>query len=101
MAFIAEALQALAPDATFRIHDDDLEKLDLLTPNVPIPSVAEVEAKAQELAQAYNNQEYARQRAYEYYDWKTQLDMLYWDKKNGTNVWEQHIEAVKATYPKP
>lgn len=29
-----------------------------------------------------------------------QLDMLYWDKINGTNLWMQHIEAVKSKYPK-
>ena len=29
-----------------------------------------------------------------------QLDMQYWDKINGTNNWEQAINAVKAQYPK-
>ena len=32
---------------------------------------------------------------------RSQLDMLYWDKKNGTNVWEQHVDTVKAKFPKP
>lgn len=30
-----------------------------------------------------------------------QLDMLYWDKINGTNNWQQTISDIKATYPKP
>ena len=29
-----------------------------------------------------------------------QLDMLYWDKKNGTDNWEKHIDKVKSDIPK-
>ena len=30
-----------------------------------------------------------------------QLDMIYWDKVNGTALWQETIAAVKAKYPKP
>ena len=30
-----------------------------------------------------------------------QLDMQYWDRKNGTNKWEEYIDKVKADNPKP
>lgn len=40
-----------------------------------------------------------RQNAYKPID--EQLDMQYWDKVNGTSLWEEHIAEVKATYPKP
>ena len=30
-----------------------------------------------------------------------QLDMQYHDSVNGTTVWQDHIAAVKAKYPKP
>jgi hypothetical protein len=30
-----------------------------------------------------------------------QLDMIYWDNVNGTSVWQDHIAAVKAEFPKP
>lgn len=30
-----------------------------------------------------------------------QLDMIYHDSVNGTTVWQDHIAAVKAKYPKP
>ena len=30
-----------------------------------------------------------------------QLDMIYWDGKNGTTVWADHIATVKAANPKP
>ena len=30
-----------------------------------------------------------------------QLDLLYWDKKNGTNKWVEAIDKVKSDNPKP
>ena len=61
---------------------------------------AKVQAEIVKLESEYQVNEYQRQRAGEYLPLGEQLDMLYWDKKNGTNLWEQHIEAVKAKYPK-
>ena len=29
-----------------------------------------------------------------------QLDMLYWDKVNGTNTWVEHVAEVKNRFPK-
>ena len=29
-----------------------------------------------------------------------QLDMIYWDKVNGTNLWQDTITAIKNKYPK-
>ena len=56
-------------------------------------------AKA-ELQAEYNAQEYARNRSSEYPTWQEQMDMQYWDAKNGTNTWQEAIEAVKTKYPK-
>lgn len=44
---------------------------------------------------------YQEKRAAAYSPIPEQLDMMYWDKKNGTNHWEKHIDAVKAAFPKP
>ena len=44
---------------------------------------------------------YQRQRAVTYPPLADQLDMLYWDKQNGTEVWASTIATVKAKYPKP
>lgn len=30
-----------------------------------------------------------------------QLDMIYWDKINGTDIWQDHVTSVKLKYPKP
>lgn len=43
---------------------------------------------------------YAELRSREYPPIQEQLDMQYWDKVNGTNVWQKTIEAIKAKYPK-
>lgn len=44
---------------------------------------------------------YVEMRAAAYLPIPEQLDMLFWDKKNGTNNWETHIETVKRAFPKP
>ena len=43
---------------------------------------------------------YAEKRAAEYPPIPEQLDMIYWDKVNGTNLWQQKIAEIKAKYPK-
>ena len=43
---------------------------------------------------------YKEQRAMAYKPLAEQLDMMYWDKVNGTTTWQEHIKTVKAQYPK-
>lgn len=45
-------------------------------------------------------EEYKYKRKEEYKSIEEQLDMQYWDKINNTNLWQEHINAVKAKYPK-
>jgi hypothetical protein len=59
-----------------------------------------VNAKALELQAEYNSKQYQRNRAKAYPSIQEQLDLQYWDKINGTDTWEQAINAVKAQYPK-
>ena len=44
---------------------------------------------------------YQRDRAVAYPTLQEQLDMQYWDKKNGTTTWVDAIEKVKSDNPKP
>jgi len=44
---------------------------------------------------------YAQYRIEAYGSIGDQLDMQYHDSVNGTAVWQDHIAAVKAKYPKP
>ena len=43
---------------------------------------------------------YAELRAANYPSREEQLDMMYWDKVNGTTTWEDTIQAIKDKYPK-
>ena len=43
---------------------------------------------------------YSEKRLAEYPSIGDQLDMIYWDKVNGTNLWQEKIAEIKAKYPK-
>ena len=43
---------------------------------------------------------YIEKRLAEYPPLGEQLDMIYWDKVNGTNLWQDTITAIKNKYPK-
>lgn len=43
---------------------------------------------------------YIDKRVAEYPSITDQLDMIYWDKVNGTNLWQEKITVIKAKYPK-
>lgn len=59
----------------------------------------EVENLRQSEAERLNG--YKRERQKEYLSIGDQLDMIYWDKINGTNLWQEHITEIKTKYPKP
>ena len=44
--------------------------------------------------------DYITLRQQEYPSREDQLDMMYWDRVNGTTVWEDTIQAIKDKYPK-
>ena len=68
--------------------------------DIPKPTMAQLdafEAQANEVERINNIRS---QRANNYPSLANQLDMQYWDKINGTNKWQQAINAVKQKYPK-
>ena len=48
-----------------------------------------------------NANDYKQKREDSYPDWKTQMDMQYWDSVNGTTTWKDAIAKVKSDNPKP
>ena len=44
--------------------------------------------------------DYREKRQMAYPDIGEQLDVIYWDKVNGTNLWAEAVQAVKREYPK-
>jgi len=64
---------------------------------------AEEKAIKAEWAEALKKQQenqYAEDRANAYPGLEKQLDMLYWDMKNGTTEWLDLIDSIKTKHPK-
>lgn len=59
-----------------------------------------VEAEIARLQTEYAAKQYRRDRERMYPSIQDQLDLLYWDKVNGTNNWQTAIQAIKDKYPK-
>ena len=96
---LEKAIKKINPNAEFTINADDINQITWLNGTQPIPA-NEILAKQQELIAEYNAKQYQRDRAKAYPSIQEQLDMQYWDKINGTNNWQDAINAVKAQYPK-
>ena len=66
-----------------------------------IPSKVDQSAWSMEYEAYLASIAYVGGRIEDYKPLAEQLDMLYWDKVNGTDTWKFHIDAVKAANPKP
>lgn len=60
-----------------------------------------LENKIVPIFNAYPDPSYVDQRIAAYPSLSDQLDMIYWDKINGTTDWLDLISEIKAKYPKP
>jgi hypothetical protein len=96
---IINAILKINPNAQFSYNDENIDTIQWHNGTQPIPA-NEILAKQQELITEYNSKQYQRDRAKDYPSIQEQLDMQYWDKINGTNKWEEAINAVKQKYPK-
>jgi hypothetical protein len=96
---IIEAILKINPNAEVSVNANDINQITWLNGTTPIPA-NEILAKQQELIAEYESNQYQRDRAKDYPSIQEQLDMQYWDKINGTNKWQQAINAVKQKYPK-
>jgi hypothetical protein len=99
MTDIIKSIKAINPNAEVSVNAEDINQITWLNGTTPIPA-NEILAKQQELIAEYNSKKYQRDRAKAYPSIQEQLDLQYWDKVNGTDNWEQAINAVKAQYPK-
>ena len=99
MTTIIKSILAINPTAQISISADNINTLVWENGTTPIPA-NKILAKQQELITEYNSNQYQRDRAKDYPSIQEQLDMQYWDKINGTNKWQQAINAVKQKYPK-
>jgi hypothetical protein len=99
MTTIIKSILAINPTAQVSVSGDDINTIVWHNGTTPIPA-NEILAKQQELIAEYNAKQYQRDRASAYPSIQEQLDLQYWDKVNGTNKWQDAINAVKAKYPK-
>ena len=99
MTDIINSILAINPNASVTVDANDINKITWHNGTTPIPA-NEILSKQQELITEYNSNQYQRDRAKDYPSLADQLDMQYWDKINGTNKWQQAINAVKQKYPK-
>ena len=94
---IIEAILKINPNAEVSVSGNDINTIEWHNGTTPI-SKADIEAKMVEVQADYDAKQYQRDRVYPSIG--DQLDMQYWDKINGTNNWQDAINAVKAKYPK-
>lgn len=98
---LTQAILSLRPNASWTLVGENYENLEWTDTNQTKPTYEELVNEWNRLQSIYNNLQYQRDRSDEYPSIDAQLDMMYWDKINGTNVWVDTITAIKAKYPKP
>ena len=59
------------------------------------------EAKYDAEVVAQDSVQYQQDRRENYLPVGDQLDLIYWDKVNGTELWDEHVAAVQAAHPTP
>ena len=94
MSLDHEAIRKAYPNAV--IIDDGTGAFDKDGNSITLVQSA-IDAARVELAKL----DYQEKRVKEYPSIQDQLDMQYWDKKNGTTTWVDAVAKVKSDNPKP
>ena len=94
-----EAIRKAYPDAQVIDNDrgvfigDGVTKINIVQ--------SEIDAARTAMDKEISDTKYQRDREKDYPLIQDQLDMQYWDKKNGTTTWVDAIAKVKSDNPKP
>ena len=99
MITLFHAIQSLVPGAEVSVGTFD-QKIEWHKPETAPVTLEQIQAEQQRLQQAYDWNEYQRNRAREYPSIQEQLDALYHAGVFPTAMAER-IRAVKAKYPRP
>ena len=78
-----------------------ISKIEFIEGFTDLPTEEQIQSKMSELQADYDSKQYQRDRSTSYPSIQDQLDMIYWDRKNGTKTWEESIDKVKSDNPKP
>jgi len=103
MIRLSDAIYAINPSAKFVIRANDIDRITWTDGTTPIPK-ADIEAKMTELQTAYDNQEYARNRAAAYPSLQ-EFAEAYCEKEIGadTTKWDEYVvkyNKVRTDNPK-
>jgi hypothetical protein len=96
---ILKSILAINPNAQVSVNAEDINQIEWLNGTTPIAKQT-ILNKQIELQAEYESNKYQRDRQKQYPSIADQLDMLYWDKVNGTENWLNSIESVKNRFPK-
>ena len=96
-----QAIRNLYPDAKIVKYSNETKEFKVYDENEKLITIdyKQVEVEDNRIKSEYKKNQYQRDRQYP--SIQDQLDMQYWDRKNGTNTWEESIDKVKADNPKP
>ena len=83
-----------------RICDDENAAYDIDDNKIELDQ-SKIDVARTEIDKEFVATKYQRDRAASYPSLADQLDMQYWDKKNGTTTWVDAIAKVKSDNPKP
>ena len=103
MIRLSDAIYAINPSAKFVIRANDIDRITWTDGTTEIPK-ADIEAKMTELQTAYDNQEYARNRAAAYPSLQ-EFAEAYCEKEIGadTTKWDEYVvkyNKVRTDNPK-
>ena len=96
---IIEAILKINPNAEVSVNADDINQITWHNGTTPI-SANEILAKQQELIAAYNANQYQRDRAKEYPDFKEYLDGIVKGDQAQIDKYIADCLAIKTKYPK-
>ena len=88
------------PGSIWRVEDNDFDRIIWISENIPKPTREEIITKHADLIAERKKTNYIDARKVAYPSIQDQLDMLYWDKVNGTDRWMDAITMIKATHKK-
>ena len=103
MSLIADALFELYPNAVWSVTNNEQTYDGLVwdeSNEEDAPTEAEVQAKMDEIQAQRDATLYQRLRKAEY-DKLNQYELMFDDKINGTNTWQEAIDNIKLRFPKP
>lgn len=99
MTDIIKAILAINPIAQVSVNADDINQITWHNGTKPIPT-NKILSKQQELIAEYNSNQYQRDRAKEYPDFKEYLDGIVKGDQAQIDKYIADCLAVKAKYPK-